>query len=1108
MEIFNQLKDINEEVLEDERDIIVDDIKELTRIYDNNGKIIPSYCSFNIFKDNYGLTDKDLFDIIKNIGYNVFKKVSNGDVEFLVAHPRCTADKIQKEFDEIEEDVTIKKVEFKEDLTTKTGYPSKMTERIEKKPNIEYKGFTIEHSPMEMHYGDDSWDVDGWYIHSPYYLQSTPEKEKFYLPLFAEDEFGVVQNFKTAEEAKEYIDKWIVTKKGKIKLKGWKKDECHFEILPEFRKEKNLDESREETVELYYSKLPVNMWYSVSKETRDMPAESDYSEETIEYVYNVPVWYAKEALFDILREKEEYFNLENDDLEKLVEDNFEDLFDKYEEELNEYFKDSAIEEAEEELNGDDYREELGADEFKYSYSGPLYRVFKNNKEVFAGNYEDWTTAKSLKQAISNLESKAKKKNGFIQKVNLKINPKLVKIINDVEEEPVESQPKCDKCNTPLLDDGTCPKCDRHYEGESLKEDDDEESPYSYRVAKDADTQDKKGIYYLIKNDSSQPGYRGFHQIVLMNVDKDKIMKKYRIAKTFNKDPKVSYYVEFNGKKITESLEEDVPMVAGRHANRGDIIGWKQEFVETEEVEATDEYRIAKGNLISTPMAYGAKRKEKVEPKYAVYFARYVDAPGNRIVNSHKFREHDIYFDTLEKAQACVKNYGKTLKSELGESKGIEEDIEKHDELNPVLFDGEELKPEIKEAIQKIAQAFVDDLKEDEIKFDLKDIVLLGSNVSYNYTKDSDLDIHLIADSKALECPEQLTDKLYGAYRSIFNKNYPITIKGIPAEIYVELDEPRAKSNGIYSLNSGWIKKPVQQDIPDLDREAFDKLFTEWEDRYFDLVGGKELEEPEFVETETELEESIVASLQESLYDDIDKFITDIYELRKTSIANDGEFGLGNLVFKEMRNLGYLDNLKELKRQERAKELSLEQLKEATSSDIKKITSAQDVRRILDGEFGENSATLKPHSNKVESKKVLDSNYVVSYDDTDVDNKFSLDDETGIFNKLKEYSKKYPTRHPGFWVDGKVVYVDTNHLLPKLGDALSLAIDNNQKAIYGHGFEFNLEKEYPKIIKRGVNGESEFTSEEIEDIKSRQEVTKDEGSGHYVEFDGSKYYFNK
>ena len=225
---------------------------------------------------------------------------------------------------------------------------------------------------------------------------------------------------------------------------------------------------------------------------------------------------------------------------------------------------------------------------------------------------------------------------------------------------------------------------------------------------------------------------------------------------------------------------------------------------------------------------------------------------------------------------------------------------------------------------------------------VKDIILIGSNVSYNYTKDSDLDVHIIADSSALECPKELVDKLYGAYRAIFNKNYDITIKGIPTEIFVELDKSGGKSNGIYSINTGWIKEPVQQDIPDLDEEAFEKLFTEWEDRYFDLIGNQEIEEPNFVDTDVNIEEKL--TLDEGLYDEIDEFITDIYKLRQESIATDGEYGLGNLVFKEFRNLGYLDNLRELKRQEKSKELSLESINNTTNEELYNNVEVKNMKR--------------------------------------------------------------------------------------------------------------------------------------------------------------------
>lgn len=77
-------------------------------------------------------------------------------------------------------------------------------------------------------------------------------------------------------------------------------------------------------------------------------------------------------------------------------------------------------------------------------------------------------------------------------------------------------------------------------------------------------------------------------------------------------------------------------------------------------------------------------------------------------------------------------------------------------------------------------------------------------------------------------------------------------------------------------------------------------------------------------------------LQESLEEDltqdekdklekIDNLINEIYLLRQKSIQEEGEFGIGNLVFKEFRNMGYLDHLKEVKRQLLSKDLSLESL---------------------------------------------------------------------------------------------------------------------------------------------------------------------------------------
>lgn len=113
-----------------------------------------------------------------------------------------------------------------------------------------------------------------------------------------------------------------------------------------------------------------------------------------------------------------------------------------------------------------------------------------------------------------------------------------------------------------------------------------------------------------------------------------------------------------------------------------------------------------------------------------------------------------------------------------------------------------------------------------------------------------------------------------------------------------------KSNGVYSLKKGWLKHPERKDIPDVDMDAFDKLFAGWKARYDGLAG------------------KAVSS------DDVTEFIEDLYDLRKKSIAEDGEYGLGNLVFKEFRNRGYLDRLRELRNELKSRELSLEGLHRA------------------------------------------------------------------------------------------------------------------------------------------------------------------------------------
>ena len=229
---------------------------------------------------------------------------------------------------------------------------------------------------------------------------------------------------------------------------------------------------------------------------------------------------------------------------------------------------------------------------------------------------------------------------------------------------------------------------------------------------------------------------------------------------------------------------------------------------------------------------------------------------------------------------------------------LREDVEIHDTLNSNLWTSEnELKDDVKAKILEIVDTFKNQLQEDNIKLVIDDIYLIGSNANYNYTDSSDLDIHIIAD-QSFDCDSEHLPLIYNAYKSLFNKNYDIKINGINAEIYVEnKDKLSNVSSGVYSLEKGWINMPTAYDIPKIDNVKLEKMIQEYEEKYLDII-----DEPSI----------------ESIEDYIDK----LYEIRIDSINKEGEFGIGNLLFKEMRHLGYLDALKELKTELISKQLSL------------------------------------------------------------------------------------------------------------------------------------------------------------------------------------------
>ena len=225
-----------------------------------------------------------------------------------------------------------------------------------------------------------------------------------------------------------------------------------------------------------------------------------------------------------------------------------------------------------------------------------------------------------------------------------------------------------------------------------------------------------------------------------------------------------------------------------------------------------------------------------------------------------------------------------------------EDFEIHDQLNPKLFSKNTLLPEVRQKIIQIVTEFED---YSEVPMNIVDIQLVGSNVSYNYTDTSDLDVHIISNFDLIDAPKHLLQQLYNMKKTSFNDKFDIKIRGIEVELYVQDVRDATISNGIYSVCADlWIKEP--KPILHAVEHNIEKEYEKWTSKIHDV-------------------------LQRNNSDEIIDAINTLYLIRKNSLATDGEYGKGNQLFKQIRSNGLLQQLKDAYDKSLSSKLSLESL---------------------------------------------------------------------------------------------------------------------------------------------------------------------------------------
>ncbi len=220
-----------------------------------------------------------------------------------------------------------------------------------------------------------------------------------------------------------------------------------------------------------------------------------------------------------------------------------------------------------------------------------------------------------------------------------------------------------------------------------------------------------------------------------------------------------------------------------------------------------------------------------------------------------------------------------------------------------------MKPEVRKALTKIAEKFVEFMGDDVF---VEDIVLTGSLANFNWSEYSDFDLHVIVDLQQYEEQAEIYKELFNLKKQVFNEKHDIKIYGYDVELYAQDQEESHYSSGVYSImNDEWLNKPKKFEI-DVDKKVLKDKIECWT---------------------TKIDNALETATLEDDLEVLDNIKEKIKDYRKSGLEKDGELSYENLVFKFLRRSGHIEKLYGMANKVLDKELSVEN--RLTESDLSK-----------------------------------------------------------------------------------------------------------------------------------------------------------------------------
>lgn len=207
----------------------------------------------------------------------------------------------------------------------------------------------------------------------------------------------------------------------------------------------------------------------------------------------------------------------------------------------------------------------------------------------------------------------------------------------------------------------------------------------------------------------------------------------------------------------------------------------------------------------------------------------------------------------------------------------------NDTLCPDLWDEyQHLDPRVRVNLLRMAYDFY---KKTKLPAPIADIYLMGSIANYNWTPDSDADVHLMIDYNKLQMPPETAFKTVKTVGAQWNSEHNVTVKGHKVEMNLQnVSEVKPHVTGIYSLvKDQWVRQPAMNP-PQVDKTVIQTQYKAMKNYIDSALNSGDRE--------------TMKSAKEYL---------DAY--RQYGLDTAGEMSYENIVFKILRSKGILLQLK-------------------------------------------------------------------------------------------------------------------------------------------------------------------------------------------------------